>query len=213
VESGFYPNPGIAAGLRPTADNQSACHMHAPSFNGGDLVSTTDHWYAAGLGGCVSNTTVALVANRITQAPQYFERSVKIDKIGIDVTTTNAGSCRIGIFEPSFKDFNYGGRCIGATDSFNTGSSGVQTLPLVINLIGGRVYFFVLYDISGTANLRAAANTSMTPGVGKDTPNSNSLEYMWRPTSTLAAFPNILPSGGTKHGSASNPIVYYHVAA
>jgi hypothetical protein len=187
--------------------------MHAPSYNGGDLVSTTDQWYAAGATDARASTTVALSATLVYVVPQYIERPIKIDKIGIDVTTTNAGSCRIGIFEPIFRDFSYAGRCIAATGSFDSSVSGVQTAPLTVNLLGGRYYYFALYNISGTPSLRASAATEVPPFVGKDTPvGSNSIGIRWLPTSAIASFFNAMPTFGTKDGS-NCPIIYYHVAS
>lgn len=160
-------------------------------------------WYISGLWtGNSLGSSFSTTANRLSFYPEAFYDDILIDKIGIKVSTTTSGNCRLGIYacnagyEP--------GNLIADIGAVSLSASGVATLDCSVSLSAG-LYFFAALN-NAVASLSAVSTASMVPLLGGND-GFSSLRNSFYAAQAYGSLPDPAPTALT--AAAQNSFIFY----
>lgn len=158
---GFHASQTPGANLIPVAD--SSGKLNPGWLPGGASGFSFSAWYVLNsintntryipyAIGSTALTTLSLTANRIYYIPFIPLVNATISSLAIEVTTASAGTGQIGIYNTN----NYRPNTLLASVNINTGSTGVKSGAVNVQLIAGNLYWLALIN-SSSATIRAVA--------------------------------------------------------
>lgn len=156
-------------------------------------------------------TTAAAGVNALYFQPFSVERTITIATLYAEITTTNIGTFRIGVYANDESGaVHVPGALLGETADLSSGTlgnSGGALTPSVI-LVPGVVYWSCIAYHSNGGSYRAHPTTSFPPAwMGRSASNQNAGYNHYRVTTAWATLPSPYPGGGTLT-SAAVPAVF-----
>jgi hypothetical protein len=172
--------------------------------------STREHWYTMPTTGTALGASGALASGRMYAIPFYCPKTIILDTIAINVTTTASGAaCRLGIYNCTNNN-EPGTLLIDAGVTVNT-TTGVKTVACVQSLTGGNTYWLAMLSNNATHAVRAAPVAAVLNVLGFDnTLGTAGINYYYA-AQTYGALPGTFPT--VTNGTGATPLVFVRLSA
>jgi hypothetical protein len=186
-------------------------HTPKPDISYFRMVGTSGNgrWYTSPNTG-TALSTATLVASTIYATPFLVPKTIKIDMLGIAVTTAGGNNCRLAIYD----DLNvYPSRLVIDAENVASNAISIRNVTIGQTLVGNGMYWLVV-SCDGAAVLRGFAVASMIPMLGNSNAFGTAWGFQWRiPTATSGytccnAYPGMFPQGATVATAAPLPAVF-----
>lgn len=150
--------------------------------------------------GSAELTTHTLTANRIYYIPFIPLVNATISSLAVEVTTASAGTGQIGIYDTN----NYRPNTLLASVSIDTGTTGVKSGSVSVQLVAGNLYWLALIN-SSSATIRAVSVTAIPILLGIPTETTTWTTHYYQSGSggTLPTTAN-----ATNTGTGDVPAIY-----
>ncbi len=169
IKNVSYNWPSTQGGAGTVLTNDGGGNLSWSSSGGGFSYSVwhilnpinTNTWYVPYATNATAFTTLTLTANRIYYIPFVPQINVTITSLAVEVTTAATGTGQIGIYDTS----NYRPNSLLGSVNIDTGTTGVKSGSVSINLQAGQLYWLALI-CGGTPTIRAVAVASVQSIMG-----------------------------------------------
>jgi hypothetical protein len=171
--------------------------------------ATRERWYTRPLAHTAQTTSGALTSGRMYAIPFLVPKTITVDRIGINVTTLVAsGLIRLGIYNDS--NGEPGSRLLDA-GAVDTSTTGVKSVTISQQLVGGSLYWLVMLPNNSTNVVRAAAVAGILDVLGSDnTLPAAAITYLY----VAQAYGALPASFGTPtNGTGASPLVFVRLSA
>ena len=217
------PHSAVAA---PTADRlilrdaAGRAQVAAPAVNADiarlDTINfvipmrTADRWYCAGMNNATALVTGAPTANVLRAMPLIISRVTTLDRLGINITATVAGNCRLGIYDNTLASCYPASLLVGSAD-ISTGAAGLREAVISLALNPG-LYWLVLVS-NAAPTIRALAVDSCMAVLGLDAALGTAPGVGWSVAFTYAFLPATFPTGAAAITAIPIPAIFARASA
>ncbi len=162
----------------------------------------TNTWYIPYATNCTALTTITLTASRIYYIPFVPPLNIQVTNLAIEVTTAATGTGQIGIYTSN--NYRPSTLITESVVSIDTGTTGVKSGTISVNLNAGQLYWLALIN-SGGATIRAVAVGGVQPILGIATGGT-----AWNTHYFQAGSGGTLPTtaGTLSNGTGGPPAIY-----
>jgi len=175
--------------------------------------ATADRWYTVPYTGDLVAAAVTPTANELLAIPLLISRTVKIDRIGINVRVGGGAGTkgRVGIY---YDDGNlYPGKLLfdtGVAAEYDLNAAAVQTSVVDINLKLGVLWW--VWHGSDNPQMWGLNHNSIHPQLGWANTLSGAGGKGWKKAAAYAALPTTFPAGATVVTNDDIPAIFFRPA-